>query len=467
MDKHLFAKKSILLISNSFIKLFCQIIVLIIFAKHLSVDDYGLYQTVWMYVNIISVILLFGLPSFMLSVSDDELANWIKANKKKIWSFCGLVLVSSFFYLFLFDKLFNFQIKISLLLFVIVQSISIITDNYLIKKGKEYFLLQLNIAFNILYALFQLYILFFSYNLLLLICATILLYTLKIILQKIFLGKINTIPSPNGNQNISKQLFYLGINDTVGMIFKWIDKWVVLLMLSVSQFSVYYNATYEIPVFTIMVSAAASLLLVQMAKDKSDEKIKQVFNESIKFFSTIVLPTFCLFLLFHKEIFQLLFGDKYASGASVFLISIFIIPIRLTSFTTILQVNNKSNIILKGAIFDMLLAIIFMFLLYPIFKLNGLALACVLSTYFQVGYYLYHSAESLHTSIVSLLPIKKLVITLVNSLIIMATVFFLTHSLSNVFKLIIASFVCLLLISIQLFFYFKNEKKILINNIET
>src|SRR5690606_18525106 len=120
--------------------------------------------------------------------------------------------------------------------------------------------------------------------------------------------------------------------------------------------------------------------------------------------SCIIFPLFFFFLLFRNELFLVVLSEKYLPSVPIFLMSILAIPLRAYSFTTILQNRHKGAIINTGAFLDLLLACVLMYPLYLWLGLPGIALAFVVSSYLQAGFYLYHTAKSLDTSIGKLAP---------------------------------------------------------------
>lgn len=213
------------------------------------------------------------------------------------------------------------------------------------------------------------------------------------------------------------QLFYLGLNEVLNLLFKWLDKWIILILLTSSEFAVYFNGAYEIPVFGLMLSAVGNILLVDLAKNENNnpDKFKQLNHSATILLGSIVLPCFIFFLLFHAEFLTVLFSTKYTDSIPFFLITIFLLPVRCIYPTAALQVNNKSNIILKGAILDVVIAIILMFALYPIFKAKGIAAAFVISTYLQAIYYVWQTSKLYNIGILHTIPFKKLLFITVSA----------------------------------------------------
>jgi O-antigen/teichoic acid export membrane protein len=458
------AKRSIFLMSNSFLKLITQIAIIILFAKQLSVYDYGIFQSVWMYVNIISVITLFGLPSLLLSNNLSNVKNWIKANKKRCFFYILVISLSPIAYLFFIDNIIKNEVKVLLVILIILQNISTLIETEAIKKEKEILLFTSNLFFNLFYFTIHIYILYNNYKLENLLLSIIILVFTKTFLQKIILSKSVFTPSITNNNNIANQWFFIGITDVVGIIFKWIDKWAVLLFISLQEFSTYFNGSYEIPIYGLMVSAVGNVMLTEISKNIDKQNALKVFNNSVYILSKIVLPSFCFLLFFYKEIFHFIFSNKYETALPIFFITLFIIPLRITSFTAILQVYNKAHIILKGAVIDLLLAISLMAILYPFLKLTGIALACVISTYFQAFYYLWHSSKTIQQPIKTFINYIDFFKTLFFSIITMGICYYLSNRFFESITLLIGIVVCAMLILIFSFYSYKINKQKSISN---
>src|SRR6185312_2499340 len=84
--------------------------------------------------------------------------------------------------------------------------------------------------------------------------------------------------------------------------------------------------------------------------------------------------------------------------------------LRINNYSVILQCFSKGEKILLGSILDISIAIILMLVLYPLMGTQGIALAIVVATFCQIIFYVLHSAKTLHTSVLQLLPLQKLVL---------------------------------------------------------
>jgi O-antigen/teichoic acid export membrane protein len=148
------ARRSILLMGTSFVKMLTQMAIIILFAKKLSVNDYGSYQSIWMYINIISVIALFGLPSLLLSNTFSNVTTWIKTHKKICAFYIVVISILPITYLFYMDNNMRNGVKYLLVISTLIQIISTLVEVEAIKKEREILLFTSNLIFNVLYFIY-------------------------------------------------------------------------------------------------------------------------------------------------------------------------------------------------------------------------------------------------------------------------------------------------------------------------
>jgi O-antigen/teichoic acid export membrane protein len=454
-------KRSFLLILGKILRLGIQLAVVIIYAHKLLYADYGTYQSVWLYINILSVIALFGLPSLLLSSNYSHIKNWVIQNKKSALSaFIILSVLPAIAFFFIIDT-FSFQLKILILLLTIVQNISILSEIMALKKEADKKVFASNIFFSIAFLVAHLWILYYGYSLQLLLISLILTFCIKSIITSTDPEKNNRTNAENGFAPLGKQWFYLGVNDIAGVLANWLDKWVILLFVSVTQFAIYFNGAYEVPVFGLMLGAVGNIMLIEFSKkDGNDlEKIKLLFEKSSLLLASIVFPAFCFLLFYHSDFFLLIFSQKYIDSIPVFFVSIFILPLRITYTTTVLQVYHRSDLIVKGAVMDIILAVILMLILYPVFKMPGLALAFVLSSYFQFTYYLWHTSRLINKKISYFFPFKRLLIKMFLCLLVMTAGYFVFKNLPVNSSLLSGIVLAAILVATLLLYYYKKENK--------
>jgi len=202
---------------------------------------------------------------------------------------------------------------------------------------------------------------------------------------------------------------YLGLNEIFGIISKWIDKIFLLYLVSASDFAIFFNGSFEIPLFGLLISVAGSFMLIEFSENlQLKSRIVDIFKENFIILSGIVFPLFFFLLFFREEIFSFAFKNKYNASVPIFAISILILPLRINNYSAILQCFSEGKKIMAGSLIDIILALALMIILYPLMGSRGIVLSIVISTYCQSFYFLWHSAKVLNVKVYSLLPLKNL-----------------------------------------------------------
>lgn len=398
------AQRSGWLISSHVLRLITQLTVLVAYARLLPVKDYGLYQSAWLYTNLLGVILLFGLPSVILTFPTAMLNNWITKHRRLFIFLLVLFHTAGFVWLYGFTDLRGYERPV-LFIYIVLTNISVVFETFMVKQGREKRMLIINVLYYVFFLFLHLYILLSDYSFLMLFGSL----TLLLLLKNLFmLPEKRSTGAQADEVLVSKQWLYLGLYDVIGVIFRWLDKWIILYYAGLVPFAIYYNGAYEIPVFALMVSAVSSIMITELSLKAHGSSIKQQFHDSSKLLASFVFPAFAMLLFYHEEFFLLLFSEKYVQSIPVFLVCIFVLPVRITGYTAALQVSGRNEIVFRGALYDLALAIILVLVLYPFFGVRGLAAAFVISTWLQAAYYLWHTARIAGIRFSSVIPFGRL-----------------------------------------------------------
>lgn len=428
----------------------------VIYSRELDYNSYGRYQSVWMYTNIINVTISFGLPAVILSTNLNFFLSFIKSNKIKLSLFYFLLsfLVLSVF--FLFAKNFPTSLKFLLIGFIIIQNIVTISETLLIKGQGEKISFVINLFYSILFFGWHMYILRSGYSLYHLITGIIFISIIKCI-AVIFAPKRREDPENiYDGKDFLNHWRYLGMNEVLGVISKWIDKVFLLYLLTSADFAIFFNGSFEIPLFGLLISVMGSFLSIEISRNPLHiDKVKKLFRESFNALSIIVFPLFFFLLFFGKEIFSLVLNDKYNASLPVFFISIFILPLRINNYSVILQCFSKGKKILVGSVIDICVSIVLMLLFYPFMGTRGIALAIVIATYCQVFYYLWHSSKVLNIPFLQILPLKKLSIRLLLYFVLYFALFYLLSKIGLKIKLFSTALFTGLIVMTGLIKYFE------------
>lgn len=256
--KGLLFQKSVYLFFGKAMPVIILFLITIIYSRKLSYDDYGNFQSVWMYANIVNVIISFGLSAVILSTNLSFLFSFIKNNQKRIVPFYIALSISVLISFFFFSKNFNITTKFLLIAFIIIQNIVTVAETLLIKRGGEKPAFIINFFYSLLFFGWHLYILLTNYSLLYLIAGTSIISIIKLIAILLMSVKNEIYEPITDNKNFLKHWTYMGINDILGIIAKWIDKVFLLYLLTSADFAVFFNGSFEIPLFGLLISAAGS-----------------------------------------------------------------------------------------------------------------------------------------------------------------------------------------------------------------
>lgn len=380
-------------------------VITILFARKLSYDQYGIFQSMWIYINVLNVVLSLGVPTLILSTDIDQLKEFFLRNRLKIITIFSLWILVSFFIFYFNSPGINGISKSFLMVFILLQTINAIFESLYIKKDQIYLYILSNFFYAILFLLVHLYFYFQEYSLKYLIITMVMISLIKCLFIFFLHTENSAIQKPIYSSTFYKQWLFVSLNDIIGIFGKWLDKIFLLFFITTSEFAIYYNGSIEIPFLGMLIGSVGSIMLAQISRNIANrQSAKEIFRESFKILSLISFPLFFFFLISHNEIFYLFFENKYDPSIPVFLVYILLIPIRINHYGVILQCYGKTRHILYGTILDIIIALILMWFLYPLFGTSGVAAAIVISTYIQVIYYLIHSAKTLNSSIRSLIP---------------------------------------------------------------
>ncbi len=420
---NIFVSNSFFIFITRFFPSLANLVVMIWYSRMLPTEEYGNYQLFWIQLYVVYPIICFGIHSLVVTYSSNVLANIINKLRLKhylYFVFWMVTLGSCFAALqFTSDGITFF----TSLLFIITFSISVIIESLLI-VFKRYTLMSITgflyaIAFCAVHwlALKNTFSLQFLFSLLLII------NLLRVFAYSVTILKVlrdNNYGYDHQEIDISaiKSLWlHLGLYDIVQMLSTWVDKFAISILLTAQLSAIYYNGAQNIPFLPLLLSAAGSAVLLQLAGTgvSTLEKASalHLVNQSGRLLSCIVFPIFFFLFIFRNELIVTLFSEKYIPAIPIFAIATLVLPVRAYSFTTLLQRLHKGNIINTGAVGELVLACILMYPLYRYLGLPGVALSFVISTYLQAIYYLICTGKELKTNPFKLIPLGNWVLKLI------------------------------------------------------
>ncbi len=464
MEKTGILKSSTNLILSKLTPIILLMIINIIFSNKLSTNDYGNYQIVWSLVNLFVIISTFGIPRYFLSFG-----GFYDHHKKEVLSSLLIVflltLVPISIYLFVSVDNFTNTSKVLFIVLLLSQSIYLIQEASTISYNLNNFLLHVNLVYGCVFFVWHMIVLFtIGYSLEVCLIGILGSSFIRNIHLSVLMARHST--SNSSMQTISKklidkmELLWFGMNDSIQIVTKWFDKIVLLFLLTSSDFAIYFNGTYEIPLIGLGLTIFQNIIIT---KGRQLDDVNQIalFKKSALFMSFFLFPLFVMCFFYASPIIQFLFGEKYEESAILFSITSLLLPFRIANYSILLQLKKQGKHILIGSIIDFVVAIGLFYVLYPIFKLEGLAIAVVIATIIQISYYLVRICKSYHCKITDLFPVKELFVLLLVQVTIVVAIEILLKNDTNHLDLLISSLLlaAIFVFNLKKYSYFSFLKK--------
>lgn len=412
--------RSIQIFSIRFSALLASLIVLVLFARVLPQSEYGQYQNLWIKLLLIGGIANAGISIAVFSFSVAELRFFLSKITAKHIAIYGLFLLALSIW-FISDGVAESSAAdyFTRWLFFITYVLSGIMEAVLIVLKRFELLIVTAIIYFAGFLLFHYLYISIGFPLTLLIATIAALFLIRTMLFVYQLRKWLGATKKNELDNIGrgKERLWLhfALYNFYSVVFQWVDKYAVSLMVTAALSAAYFNGTISIPFLPHAFGAVSSALLLQLSSTKvlhnRDITVKSVHQAS-GLLSAIAFPIFAYLFFFRHEVFDVVFSGKYAEAVPIFAVSLLLVPVRCFDFVAILQSRGFGKIINGGALFDLLLACTLMYPFYLWLGLPGIALAPVVSTYAQSLYYLYCSGKILRYPIWKLFPVQKVIVSL-------------------------------------------------------
>lgn len=400
------------------------LLILVLYARQLDESSYGIYQNFWVQYYILSTVACAGVHVFILTYSPRVLVRLLRGTRPAVFvAMLAWMIVCGCIFAWLQRSVVPFFLPV---LFLLLNCLITIAES-LLSVFKRF---RLEAVVNVVYALAFVWLheielkegfgsydefrnLFLAVSLLCLV--RLLIYAAAAALQLRTIAPEDT--AADDKAQVRSLWLHMGLYDMLQVIFRWADKFFISLLLTAAASAVYFNGSVDIPFLPLILGAAGSAGLMQLAAPAGEHlrelRARELVLHSGRILSCIVFPLFFFLLFFRYELFSVVFKNRYEGAVPVFLVSILSVPLRAYSFTTVLQHYHKGKVINTGAVLDLALACMLMYPMYLLAGLPGVAFAFTITSYIQAGYYLYRTSRLLHMSWRSLLPLKNWLVKLI------------------------------------------------------
>lgn len=384
------------------------------FSHNLTPSQYGGYQNFWTQFYVLNAIGSIGFSTLVFAYSQEQLLTLftrLKARHYLLFGFFLLLVACGFGYLQLNNGV---NLFLPAIIFFVLQTVSVMLDTLLTVFKK----FKLLVAINFLYAFLLIGVHLFAIdtehqlNFYHLFSGLAIIALLKCVILGIAANKsLYAVPQLQETASLPivgfKQLWlHLYVFDVIQITVLWIDKLAVSLLLSKEISAIYQNGTFNIPFLPVIIAAVASASFIQITTTNDRKEQIGIMNNMGMILSQVVYPIFFFFLFFSEEFIVFFLSEKYVASIPIFICSLMVLPLRAFNYTGLLKRYGKGSIINKGAILDIVVALLVMYPLYVLLGLKGVALSFVISTYIESTYYLHHTARLLGVKILDIIPLK-------------------------------------------------------------
>jgi O-antigen/teichoic acid export membrane protein len=395
--------------------------VIIGFSHRIAPALNGIYQQLWAYLAVLLSVAAMGLPAFLLTHTSESIHSWLKTLQWRYAAWFGLWLILlSAVLVIIFPHSATVNPFIIIALFT-GQVCLLLAETYLIINRKFMFTATVSFLYAVLFCVPHYLLITGRLSLQQLLAAIAVLgwvraAALALAGRRLYAREAAATELRKMPYAVQQQWLQLGIYDVSQIIFRWIDKVIVAWIVGPALFAMYITGTTDVPLMPLMLGAAGSALLQQMAS----ANVKEGYGERLalsRFSGTvlacIVFPLFFFLYFFRYEFVAVVFSSRYLPAVPLFAISILALPLRAYNYTSILQHMGKVKLINWGALLDICIALGLSYVLFPWENLSGVAFAFMISSYIQAIFYLVKTAQLLRCSVLQLIPWKQWLVMLI------------------------------------------------------
>lgn len=398
-------------------------------ARFRTLDEYGTYSQLILVTDLVSSLLLLGVPnsiSFFLAKanSNEEKQNFLSVYLTLSTLLTAIIGVCLFLAMPLIIEYFdNPMIQTFAYIFAVYPWASIMINsigNTCIVYGKATKLIYFNIL-NVLTTLciliiakylnwsFQDYMVAYMISLFVFAC-------IGVGWIRKMAGRLWASLDWQLVKDIMKFSLPMGLAAIVGTLNVELDKLVIAGFFSTDEYAIFANAAKEMPVTMVTVSLTA-VLLPQMVRFFKRENISQaieMWGHAVELSLGFMCFVVGVFFVFAPDIISLFYSEKYVTPDAVIVFRIYssILLFRAIYWGIVLNATGYTKFIFYSSIMTLLLNLVGNVILYYLFGFVGPAIATLLVTAIMAFIQLQFTSKLINVSILRIFPWKNMLMLL-------------------------------------------------------
>lgn len=212
----------------------------------------------------------------------------------------------------------------------------------------------------------------------------------------------------------------MGLAAVVGTLNVELDKLVIANFFTTAEYAIFANAAKQLPVTMLTDSLTAVLLpcIVRLMKKNNKASVVKVWGNAIN----ITFPIMCLIagglFVFAPDVMSLFYSEKYATpdGIGVFRVYSTILLLRFTYWGIVLNATGKTKLILYSSIASMVFNLVGNVAFYYLFGFIGPAISTLIVIIIISVLQLYFTKKELGTTFAKVFPWKNMCKNLVQTI---------------------------------------------------
>lgn len=216
--------------------------------------------------------------------------------------------------------------------------------------------------------------------------------------REVWVGRVSVT---DGIEIVRKGLALSGAT-LLGVIMLNVDGVIVSHMLGPSVFAIYKNGAFEVPFFSAVYGAIATVTFPEIASMVREGRYEELLHLKRKIVqkSALFIYPILVFLLFNARDFIVLYlSDRYALSSTVFWIFNLTLLLRITDYADVLLAFGRSNFILRTYALVLAINVPLNILLIRLMGAEGAALSTVLSLFLLASVQMVKTSSLLGKSI--------------------------------------------------------------------
>lgn len=215
--------------------------------------------------------------------------------------------------------------------------------------------------------------------------------------------------------SIKEQISYaipLGLASVVSIWGLRLDQAIVSSYFDVSTYAIYTVGAMELPIVGIISSSIYSILLPEisrlMEEGRKDEVLK-LWQRTIEKAMLVIMPIFGAAMIMSYPLITTIYTNRYEASVPIFQIYLFLIPVRTISFGLLLRAAGKTKYDFYGSILFIVINFAFAISTINILGIYGPTFSIVFAIYILICYLLLMIKKEIGFRIKDILNLKSFI----------------------------------------------------------